>query len=260
MTRRHLTFACEGAALVGTLDAATGDAGLLIVSGGNEIRSGAWSGQAQLAARLAALGHPVFRYDRRGVGDSEGDNTGYRGAAPDMAAALAAFRVEMPHLRRVVAFGNCDGASALALHGTALAFGALVLANPWTVDDDDAADKFPASAIRSRYLEKLKNPKEWIRLLSGGVNFSKLVGGLRRAAQTTAPASTLANEMHAGLGGYAGRVSILLAENDRTAQMFVEAWPRADDRIRRIASRSHSFSDVAGRDWLLQNLLEVLND
>ena len=75
--RRPLEFICESDTLFATLDAAPGDTGLLIVSGGNEIRSGAWAGQAQLAARVAAAGKPVFRYDRRGVGDSGGVNRGY---------------------------------------------------------------------------------------------------------------------------------------------------------------------------------------
>ncbi|OYZ24028.1 MAG: esterase, partial [Novosphingobium sp. 16-62-11] len=53
MTRRHVTFLCEGARLFGTLDIgqASGATGLLIVSGGNELRAGAWCGQAQLAAK-----------------------------------------------------------------------------------------------------------------------------------------------------------------------------------------------------------------
>ncbi len=57
---------------MGTLDDAPGTTGLLIVSGGNEVRAGAFAGQARLAAEIAAAGHPVFRFDRRGVGDSTG--------------------------------------------------------------------------------------------------------------------------------------------------------------------------------------------
>ena len=72
MTRRHVTFACEGSELVGTLDMAAGRTGLVIVTGGNELRSGPWSSQAQIAERVAASGFPVFRFDRRGVGDSAG--------------------------------------------------------------------------------------------------------------------------------------------------------------------------------------------
>ena len=41
MTRRHVLFPCEGSLLAGTIDEAPGSTGLLIVSGGNELRSGA---------------------------------------------------------------------------------------------------------------------------------------------------------------------------------------------------------------------------
>ena len=92
MSRRHLTFAGEGETLVGTLDEAAGASGLLLVSGGNEIRSGAFAGQARLAARVAATGHPVFRFDRRGIGDSAGENSGFLGSGPDLSAALEKMR------------------------------------------------------------------------------------------------------------------------------------------------------------------------
>ena len=68
MARRHITFPCEGAWLFGSLDEAPGAVGLLLVSGGREIRSGAFAGQARLAAEVAAAGFPVLRFDRRGVG------------------------------------------------------------------------------------------------------------------------------------------------------------------------------------------------
>ena len=81
MNRLHLTFECADSTLAGTLDMACGASGLLLVSGGNEIRSGAFSGQAALAARIAAAGFPVFRFDRRGIGDSGGENKGFRNSA-----------------------------------------------------------------------------------------------------------------------------------------------------------------------------------
>jgi exosortase A-associated hydrolase 1 len=262
MTRRHLTFACGDDMLVGTLDigGATGASGLLLVSGGNELRAGTWAGQAQLAARLAAQGYPVFRFDRRGVGDSEGDNAGFRGNGPDMAAALATFRSIAPHMTRVVAFGNCDAASALALNAGSLALDGLVLANPWTIDGDEApADAMPAGAIRQRYLAKLKNPREVWRLLTGGVNLRKLAGGLKQAASAQDAPSSLADAMAAGLTAFAGPVTILLASRDRTAQMFEAAWPGHDARVQRIDSASHSFSDETAREWLFARLIAALD-
>ena len=70
--RKLIAFPCAGETLIGTLDAAPGRVGLLIVAGGNEIRCGAHRGMALLAAEVAARGYPAFRYDRRGIGDSTG--------------------------------------------------------------------------------------------------------------------------------------------------------------------------------------------
>ncbi len=260
MSRRFLTVACEGATLHATLDAAPGTTGLLIVSGGNELRTGAWNGQAQLAARIAMAGHPVLRFDRRGVGDSDGPNGGYRTSAPDIAAALAAFRAACPDLTRVVAHGNCDGASALLLAQGAGA-DALVLSNPWTFDSDEApAQAMPATQLRSRYLAKLKNPREIIRLLSGGVNLLKLAKGLRAMAGPAPAATGLVAELRAGLAACPGPVRILLAGNDRTAQAFLSHWDRTDPRLAHCPGASHSFVEAQARGWLEAKLIEALSD
>ena len=253
--RKPLEFTCEGDTLFATLDTAPGETGLLIVSGGNEIRAGAWAGQALLAARVAAAGHPVFRYDRRGVGDSSGANLGFRECRDDVVAALAAFRTAAPGLRRVVAFGNCDAASALMLFGADLAIDALVLANPWTIEGADDAVQAPA-ALRRRYAAKLADPAEWKRLLGGAIDLRKLAGGLRQAA-APAPQSALAEQMRAGLARFAGPVTILLAERDRTAELFTAAWG-VDPRTARLASASHSFADEAARGWLFERVLKAL--
>ena len=253
--RQVVEFACDGDALFATLDAAAGETGLLIVSGGNEIRAGAWAGQAQLAARVAAAGHPVVRYDRRGVGDSSGANRGFRECHDDIAAGLAAFRAAAPGLRRVVAFGNCDAASALMLFGADLGIDALVLANPWTIEGAGDAVQAPA-ALRRRYAAKLADPAEWKRLLGGAIDLRKLAAGLRQAA-APAPQSALAEQMRAGLARYAGSVTILLAERDRTAELFTAAWGE-DPRTARLASASHSFADEAARDWLFERILKAL--
>ena len=91
MKRLHLSFECREDRCAATLDSAPGTTGLLMVSGGNEIRAGAFNGQSRLAAEIAAAGFPVFRFDRRGIGDSEGTNRGFRKSTKDIAAALLAF-------------------------------------------------------------------------------------------------------------------------------------------------------------------------
>jgi len=256
MSRRHLTFPCGLDTLAATLDDAPGATGLLLVSGGSEISSGAFAGQAQLAAQVAARGHPVLRYDRRGIGDSSGTDTGFRESAPDIAAALAAFRREAPHVSRVVAFGNCDAASALMLAEGAGCDG-LVLANPWTFESDDAVP--PPAAIRARYMAKLRNPRELLRLLTGKVSLTKLVGGLARSARRSAPTG-LAQENEQGLARFPGSARILIAERDRTGQAFLTGWKAGDTRIHRCEGANHAFSEAQAREWLVAQLLEALSE
>lgn len=261
MTRLSHTFACGGSTLVATLDTAPGSVGLLIVSGGNEIRSGAFGGQADMAARIARAGFPVFRFDRRGIGDSEGENRGFRHSAKDIRTAIDAFRAMVPQLSRVIAFGNCDAASALMLAGGAGCDG-LVLSNPWTIEHDDndsaAGDTPPPAAIRARYLEKLKNPREVMRLLGGGVNLGKLARGLAHAVRPPPPPSSLAQEMRNGLADFDRPVRILIATADRTAQVFEAAWGASDPRICRCQGAGHAYVDPAHRDWLEAQILASL--
>jgi len=256
MSRRHLTFSCDGDTLAGTLDDAPGTAGLLLVSGGNEVRAGAFSGQAQLAALLAGAGFPVFRYDRRGIGDSSGENRGFRDEGPDIAAAIAAFKAARPGLERVVGFGNCDAASALMLNAGG-GCDALVLANPWTIEQDDGA--LAPEAIRARYAEKLKNPKELLRLATGKISLRKLAGGLGRAMKPAPAPTTLAQDMAAGLARYDGPVRLLIAERDRTGQAFVAAWDAGDPRLARCPGASHAFVEPHAREWLFEQIVAALN-
>jgi exosortase A-associated hydrolase 1 len=256
--RRTLSFACEGATLVGTLDGAPGCAGLLIVSGGNEIRSGAHRGMTELAATIAARGYPVFRFDRRGVGDSEGENKGFRFSGPDIAAALAAFRAQCPQLTRVVAFGNCDAASALALHGTAA--DARVLANPWVIPS--SGEMPPPAAIKHRYARRLRDPEAWKALLTGKVDMTKLAKGLGRlaAAKPAAPDS-LADKTVRALEASKIATVIVLATGDATAIAFADVW-RNDPAItvERIDTASHSFADPRAYARLVEVLAGMLND
>lgn len=262
--RHQLSFACEGAALAASLDDAAGTTGLLIVSGGNEIRSGAHRGMAMLAARIAGAGHPVFRFDRRGIGDSEGANGGFESSGPDIGAAIAAFREAAPHVTRIIGFGNCDAASALLLHQP-LALDGLIVANPWTYDGEaEEADEPalpPAAAIRARYLSRLKDPKSLLRLLKGEVDFRKLFRGLSALKTSPAPAApdSLAARIDHAVAELGPPATILLATGDRTAQAFIESCPSALNRlpVERLASASHSFAGDDGT-WLAERILAVL--
>ncbi len=248
--RRLIAFPCEGETLVASLDEGAGTTGLLIMSGGNEPRMGAHRGMALLAGRL---GVPVFRFDRRGVGDSSGANGGWASSAPDIAAALAAFRREVPQITRLVGFGNCDAATALALFGGEL--NALVLANPWVVERD--GDLPPPAAIRARYAARLRDPRAWGRLATGAVNIRKLARGLRAIAAPRSEAP-LAGRFADAVRGR--EVTIALATGDATAIAYLDAVKGLDVNapVRRIETASHSFAREGDAAALEVVLLEVL--
>lgn len=259
MTRRHFSFPCEGAQLVATLDEAPGTTALLIVSGGNETRAGAWNGQAQFAARIAAEGYPVLRFDRRGVGDSEGDNRGFRSSSADIAAALAALRAQCPQVSRMVGFGNCDAASALMLARGAGLDG-LALSNPWTFDEN-AADEALAEVVRDHYRRRLANPAALKRLLTGKVAVGPLLRSLL-AAVRPAPAMPkgLAAEIAAGIADFKGSVSFLIAGRDRAGLAFTANWHKADTRLQTCPDATHSYVEPQAQEWLVEQTLQVLRN
>lgn len=266
--RRMVTFACEAAQLVGTIDEGKKDSGLLIVSGGNEIRSGAHAGQAAMAGHFAAMGYPVFRYDRRGIGDSQGDNGGFLTSGPDIAAAISCFRSEAPRLHRIVAWGNCDAATALALFHQGLGIDSLALANPWVIENsgDEEGPTPPAAAIRARYWNRLKNPQSLIDLFSGRINLRTLAAGLAKAATSEKPTG-LAVRLANALATIDTPCRLLLAERDTTALAFMSAWngatfarARANKQIIQSAfsTASHSFADAEAKIWLLEQIGALL--
>ena len=270
--RQMTDFDCAGDLLVGTLDEGAAKTGLLIVSGGNEIRSGAYAGQAALARHFAGQGNPVFRYDRRGVGDSEGRNGGFERSADDIAAAVSAFRAHVPHMERLVAFGNCDAATALALYHEPVRIDSLVLANPWIIETSNAEPNAPtqpnASAVRARYLARLRNPRSLIDLLTGKIDLKKLAGGLARAVQKEEPTG-LASRLASALAASNVPVRIVVAERDTTALAFLSAYrDQLFDKVRgrdnvslsRCDSASHSFADKDSKTWLIRAIDDALSD
>jgi exosortase A-associated hydrolase 1 len=238
--RKIVAFPCAGEELIGSFDDADGTTGLLVVSGGNEVRAGAHRGMAMLARRLAEKGNPVFRFDRRGVGDSSGANMGHMGARPDIEAAVACFRHHAPQLRRIVGFGNCDAATSLLLFGDGI--DRLVIANPWLRDDGDGLP--PVEAIKAHYAERVRDPSTWARAFGGGVNFRKLASGVAKIATNGGERrADVEAEVFAALAERPS-TDILIAERDATGIAFMAAAERRgfSRNIRLIDTESHSFA------------------
>ncbi len=231
--RSLIGFDCAGVPLHGTLDAAAGTTGILIVSGGNEVRVGTHRGMAMLAQDLASRGVPVFRFDRRGIGDSAGDNGGWESSGPDIAAAASAFRHEQSQLTRMVGLGNCDAATALARFGAEAGLDAAILTNPWLGDDHAPP---PAAALRRHYARRLLDPAAWRKLLTRGLPKGTLAD-LRGKRELP-----LASDWN-----YSLPATVILASGDRTAQLFDHALRAtfAGIRLVELPTASHSFADAA---------------
>ena len=219
--RRPLTIATADGLLAGMAHPATGRVGALIVSGAPQGRFGAHRGFVALADALARADIPTLRFDRRGLGDSDGTDPGFQHIGPDIAGARAALQAAFPAVARTIGIGLCDGAAALLLAPGG--FDALVLMNPWTLDGDRTADLPPPAAIAARYRARLADPRQWLRLVRGGVNMRKAIAGIRTLLQR-APHNPTARRLAAALAAFPGPVLILLAERDNTAQAFAALW------------------------------------
>lgn len=244
--RRLLSFTCEAAALGGSLDEADGSTGLLIVTGGSQTRIGSHRMFERLAVRVAGAGYPCFRFDRRGVGDSEGEDPGFKNSGPDIAAAVGAFRAACPQVQKIVGFGLCDGGTALSLFGAQAGIDALLLANPWFVEAETGAP--PAAAIKQHYRNRLMSVEGWKKLLSGSVSYKKILKGIMKVASP--PPADLAEEVANALSARSWPLTMVLARRDNTAVAAADVWnsPRyrsIRERNREpiyIESDSHTFA------------------
>lgn len=260
--RRLTTFACEGETLAASLDDGGGTTGVLLVIGGSQTRIGSHRMYERLAKALADKGFPCFRYDRRGVGDSSGEDPGYRASGSDVAAAAAAFREESPAVRKMIGFGLCDGASACALFGRAAGLDGLILVNPWLVETTEQ-DSPPPAAIRHYYRKRLTSRDGWTKILTGAVNWRKLFSGVRKAA-APATQAPLAAEIARALRESSLPTYLILAEGDATA-IAAEAELKAACFDGLIAGRetldtdSHTFARPGDEAVLLAAVQRALS-
>jgi exosortase A-associated hydrolase 1 len=260
--RRLLSFDCDGLALGASLDSDGGETGLLLVTGGTQTRIGSHRMYERLARSLAQAGWPCFRYDRRGVGDSEGQDPDFKDSGPDLAAAAHAFRREQPELRRIIGFGLCDGASTLALHGGAAGLDGYILANPWFVEAE--AGEPASAAIKSRYKDQLLSLDGWKRLLSGSISYRKVLKGLAKIVSSRP--SSLAGEIAASLSKARVPAQLILASGDGTAITAQAEWSsppfkalrQSNPAPIRIESDSHTFSRPGDEAALLKAVREAL--
>ena len=159
-------FECDGDRLIGilTLPDAPSSLGVLIVVGGPQYRVGSHRQFVDLARALTHEGYPTFRFDYRGMGDSEGAMRTFEDVEPDIHAAVRAFRTACPNVERLVAFGLCDAASAVLMAAERIdGLAGMILANPWV----RRAETLNAAVVRHYYRQRVLSAEFWRKFATG---------------------------------------------------------------------------------------------
>jgi uncharacterized protein len=255
-----VAFQCHDAWLYGVLSmpACHATRGVLVVVGGPQYRAGSHRQFALMARELSAQGIPVFRFDYRGMGDSDGIMRTFENVNDDIRAAIDHFFKQVPGMREVVLWGLCDGASASLFYaGQDARVTGLVLLNPWVRTEQGEARAY----LKHYYARRLFDAELWSKILHGRFDYRsaaqsilKIAGktlrdagpaqgqaktqrghadslknasraeaghGSDRMSMVPAPSSrSLPDRMLQGMVEFRGKVLIILSGNDLTAQEF----------------------------------------
>lgn len=259
-----LIFPCADEALVGILSRPSAEAdsasiGVLVVVGGPQYRVGSHRQFTLLSRSLAEAGVPCLRFDYRGMGDASGPMRSFEDVSADIRAAVDTFLTRCPHLKGVVLWGLCDGASASAFYApTDKRICGLVLLNPWVRTEQGGAEVL----LKHYYLKRLMSRSFWKKVLSGKFRFLQSATDLKSVVdssrQTThaAAVQSLPERVRAGLAEAGVPMLIVLSGNDFVAQEFervtrvTPGWSELlfNGVVERLPDADHTFSSARHRD------------
>ena len=260
-----VAFACRDEWLYGVLHRAREPVrrGVVLVVGGPQYRVGSHRQFVALARHLAQSGIAVLRFDYRGMGDSLGEERNFEHVDDDIRAAIDCLLERAPEVREVALWGLCDAASALLFYaGSDPRVVGLALLNPWVRTEQTVAQTY----LRHYYVDRLRDPEFWRKLLTGELGIAKALGSLFRTFRAAKGGTTsisnaaagLPERMVAGMRHFRGHVLLILSGDDITANEFKDtaarsrAWQGALDnpRVTRrdLPGANHTFSRREWRD------------
>jgi len=282
MNETAIGFDCGGTPLVGILhlgDRPSRRGVLFVVGGGPQYRAGGHRQLTLWSRFLVGQGHPVFRFDYRGMGDSHGEFRGFEDVDQDIRAAIDRFVAAVPGgLDEIVLWGECDAASAILFYAyrDPRVKGAVLL-NPWVHTEAGQAQVM----LRFYYLNRLLQPSFWRKVVSGRFNpFVSVASLLKMFRQSrTANAGSargaadglqaaiprdlpLPDRLLMGLQRFDGRVMLVLSGRDLIAREFESvaqasaAWQaqmgRAGLTRHDLPEADHTFSSAVQRQQVAQ--------
>lgn len=282
-----MVFECDVDRLIGIVNypKRSIETGVVIIVGGPQYRAGSHRQFTLLARQLAEQGIASFRFDYRGMGDSEGDMRTFEEIDGDIKASIDTFMTQAPNIKRVILWGLCDAASAALYYGhTDPRVKGLVLLNPWVHSEAGAA----RARFKHYYLNRLFSKSFWAKLLTGQVRLGASLGELANSARHAGASKELdnaiptdprhgspgyINRMLRGLKKFDGKVQIILSGNDLTAQEFSalikqdSTWRKAvankNISTQEIKAANHTFASKAWRDQVgitTRKLVSLIQD
>ncbi|MFL6675167.1 MAG: hydrolase 1, exosortase A system-associated [Massilia sp.] len=243
--QRALRFNCNGSSLVGIVDVPERplQRGLLLLADGPQYRVGGHRQFTLLSRALAVRGIPVMRFDRRGMGDSEGEPRAFDAIADDVGAALREFFVHMPDMKEVVILGLGDAAAAAALyapHDSRVS--GLVLLNPQMRRLGGDVQR----SLGHHYLARLGEVAFWKKVASGQVDFAALRRDVRSARRERRGA--LPRRLAGSLAGFSGQVLVVLGGADPATHDTARLLARHHVRCRQVSIPQADYA-FASREW-----------
>lgn len=271
-----VVFDCEGSDLVGVVHrpAKPQTRGLVtVVAGGPQYRGGVGRLQVQMARALAAGGTPVLRFDYRGMGDSDGTFRGFEDVASDLAAAIAAFRAQVPGMQEVVLWGGCDAAAAILINAWRYPeVTGVVVGNPWVHTEATGN----AVMVKHHYRRRMLEPAFWWKVVRLQYNPLPAMATVwktvwHRVASRMAPSGPVGESqddqpgqpfvarMCRGLNRYRGDLLLLMSGRSIVSKEFDELvgssaqWQAALRSPRRLArhdmpTADQTYSSVSSRE------------
>ena len=268
-----LTFRCTGCQLFGILaqPQISSGRGVLIVVGGPQYRVGSHRQFVLLARALAAQGFDSLRFDCRGMGDSSGQVRGFEETGNDILAAARALRNSCPRVERVVAFGLCDGASAVLLAAERIErLAGLMLANPWV----RRSESLNATVVRHYYRRRILSSQLWRSVLSGSTKIApalKELGDRLRRYLVDSRRPLQRDYVDSMLQGWQRTPCpklLVVSGQDLTAAEFenlvrrdsrwAEVTRHRQTRMVRLKDADHTFSSLPTRDEMEKACLEFM--
>lgn len=274
MDETAITVFCEQEAMLSILHRPDAErdrnTGIVIVVGGAQYRAGSHRMFVTLARKLTADGFTVLRFDRRGMGDSCGDDPGFDDCNEDIKAALDQLKREVPGLQSIYTMGLCDGATAAAIcNFTDDEVAGYILINPWIRSAQTEAHILVSHYYKNRFMDR----GFWRELFAGKVNLIQSIKEYfhywRNSRRHRLVMPSLQTELFYRLKRSRKPVLFALSGEDITAQEFLavsrlqpwKQWLQSEPSatLVQLEKADHTFSRPESmiqlgnlcRDWLI---------